>query len=85
MSNLGSKMYLFGVGCLLSINYIQASIYQAIFTYFTMVAIILIIVLTLIDTLGEKLRIIMNIVFYFLLVMWYMGIIIDYYKLQNDS
>jgi len=52
ISNLGSKMYLFGVGCLLSINYSQASIFQAIFTYFTMLSIIFVILLTIFDTIS---------------------------------
>ena len=50
ISNLGSKMYLFGVGCLLSINFIQASIYQTIFTYFTMMAVLAIILFTIFDS-----------------------------------
>lgn len=40
MSDLGSKMYLYGIGVLLSINYYQACIYTTIFTYFNMVAIL---------------------------------------------
>lgn len=50
MNDLASKMYLFGLGCLLSCNYYQASIYMAIFTYFTMVAVILLTVLSVIST-----------------------------------
>jgi hypothetical protein len=49
VSNLGSKIYLFGVGCLLSINYLQASIYQTIFTYFAMMAVVTVIVLTIFE------------------------------------
>ena len=52
ISKLGSKMYLFGVGCLLSINFLQASIYQTIFTYLTMTAVISIIALTIFDTIS---------------------------------
>ncbi len=85
ITNLASKMYLFGVGCLLSLNYSQASIYQAIFTYFTMAAVIFVIVLTMIESSSDKLKVGANIVFYLLLVMWYMGIIIDYYKTLSSN
>jgi len=83
ISSFGSKMYLFGAGCLLSINYSQASIYQTIFTYLSMVAVISVILLTIFDTISEKLRICSHILFYFFLVMWYMGIVVDYFKSQN--
>lgn len=85
ITNLATKMYLFGVGCLLSLNYSQASIYQAIFTYFTMAAVIFVIVLTIIESSSDKLKVGANIVFYLLLVMWYMGIIIDYYKTLSSN
>lgn len=83
ISSFGSKMYFFGAGCLLSINYSQASIYQTIFTYLSMVAVISVILLTIFDTISEKLRIGSHILFYFFLVMWYMGIIVDYFKSQS--
>lgn len=52
MSDLGLKMYLYGIGCLLSLNYFQAGLFQAIFAYLTMIAIILVLVLTIIDSIS---------------------------------
>ena len=50
MSDLASKMYLFGLGALLSLNYYQASIYSAIFTYFTMAVILTLIIINLMSS-----------------------------------
>lgn len=52
MSDLGLKMYLYGIGCLLSLNYMQAGLFQAIFAYLTMIPIILVIILTIIDSIS---------------------------------
>ena len=72
-------MYLFGVGCLLSLNYMQASVHQAAFAYFTMVAIIVMIFTMVFEIANQKLAHASVIAFYGLLFIWYMGIVIDYY------
>lgn len=79
MSDLASKMYLFGLGALLSLNYYQGCIYTAIFTYFTMTAILVLVAVNLIDSVTENVRTKIYLVFYGVLFMWYMGIMIDYY------
>ena len=83
MSDLASKMYLYGIGCLLSMNYLQSGIFQVIFAYLIMVVVVLVLLLSIIDSIGEKLRICANILFYSLLAIWYVGIIIDYFKNQS--
>ena len=83
MSDLASKMYLYGIGCLLSMNYLQSGIFQVIFAYLIMVVVVLVLLLSIIDSIGEKLRIGANILFYSLLAIWYVGIIIDYFKNQS--
>lgn len=84
MSDLASKMYLYGIGCLLSMNYLQSGIFQVIFAYLIMVVVVLVLLLSIIDSIGEKLRIGANILFYSLLAVWYAGIIIDYFKNQTS-
>lgn len=79
MSDLASKMYLFGLGALLSLNYYQGSIYTAIFTYFNMTAIIVLVAANLISSVNESIMTKIYLVFYSLLFMWYMGIMIDYF------
>jgi len=77
-------MYLFGMGVLLSINYYQACIYTTIFTYFTMVAILGMIGLNFFgisDSLMSK----MYLVLYFIMFMWYVGIMSDFYITYKDS
>lgn len=84
MSDLASKMYLYGIGCLLSMNYLQSGIFQVIFAYLIMVVVVLVLLLSIIDSIGEKLRIGANILFYSMLAVWYVGIIIDYFKNQTS-
>lgn len=83
IESLGAKIYLFGVGCLLSLNYMQASVHQAVFAYFTMLAIILMMLTMVFEILNEKLVQISVIAFYSMLFIWYMGIVIDYYTLLS--
>ena len=83
MSDLASKMYLYGIGCLLSMNYLQSGIFQVIFAYLIMFVVILVLLLSIVDSIGEKLRIAANILFYSMLAVWYIGIIIDYFKNQT--
>lgn len=52
ISDLGSKMYLYGIGCLLSLNYMQTGLFQVIFSYLTMIAVICVIILTVIDSIS---------------------------------
>lgn len=78
MSELGSKMYLFGIGVLLSISYFQACIFTTIFTYFTMLAIIGVIVVNFIG-LSEPIRTKSYLAFYCIMFAWYVGIMSDLY------
>ena len=52
ISDLGLKMYLYGIACLLSLNYMQAGLFQAIFAYLTLITIVLVLILTIIDSIS---------------------------------
>ena len=84
MNDLASKMYLYGLGCLMSLNYYQSSIYMAIFSYFVMCSLIALIVMNVMCAIQESTRTKMYLLFYFLLFMWYMGIMIDFYQTWKD-
>jgi hypothetical protein len=62
----------------LSLNYFQACIFTTVFTYFTMAAIIGLIVVNVIGV-SESLRSKIHLVLYLIIFAWYMGIIIDLY------
>jgi hypothetical protein len=47
MTSMGSKMYLFGMACLLSMNFYQAGVFQTVFCYLSMLGIILIVFFSL--------------------------------------
>jgi uncharacterized membrane protein YjfL (UPF0719 family) len=47
MTSIATKMYLFGMACLLSLNFFQAGVFQTVFSYLTMTSIILVIVFTI--------------------------------------
>lgn len=59
----------------------QASVHQAAFAYFTMLAIIVMIFTMVFEVVNQKLAHASVIAFYGLLFIWYMGIVIDYYTL----
>lgn len=76
-------MYLFGIGCLMSLNYLQTGIFQVLFSYLTMASVVVVLVFTIIDSFGDKLRIGANILFYIMLSAWYVGIMVDYYQTES--
>ena len=83
INDLASRMYLFGIGCLMSINYLQTGIFHVLLAYLTMASIVVVLVFTIIDSFGDKLRIGANILFYVLLSAWYAGIIVDYFQTES--
>ena len=84
ISELNSKLYLYGIGCLLSCNYVQAGIYQALMVYLMMVLYVVMAGTALLpDSIDEKKRTIGYMVLYFFLFGWYLGIIIDYFVVTN--
>jgi amino acid transporter len=78
MTDLSQKMYLFGIGALLSLNFYQACIFTTIFTYFTMVTILILIAANYMGT-AEGVRSKLYLVFYFILFVWYTAIMSDLY------
>lgn len=84
ISELNSKLYLFGIGCLLSCNYQQAGVYQTIMVYVMMVLYVVMAGTALLpDSVDEKKRTLAYMVLYFFLFGWYLGIIIDYFVVTN--
>ena len=85
LSELNSKLYLFGIGCLLSLNYYQTGVFQAIMVYFLMLGYVFIAITALLpDSIDEKKRTICYVILYFFLFAWYLGIIIDYFVVMDQ-
>lgn len=85
MNEIASKFYLFGIAALFSINYFQTGIFQAIMTYLTLFGLLLLVGAALLpDSVDDKKRTFLMILYYFLLFIWYIGIMIDYY-VENDN
>lgn len=80
MNQVASKYYLYGLGALLSLNYAQAGIFQAVMIYITMLTFFGIILAALLpETIDDRKRSIAYMIYYFVLFVWYLGIIIDFY------
>ncbi len=47
MNDVASKMYLYGLGILMSINYNQSGVFQAVFAYITMVCVAFLIIVNI--------------------------------------
>jgi hypothetical protein len=80
MNEVASKYYLFGLGALLSLNYAQAGIFQAIMIFITMVSFLgLVSSAIMSESIDDRKRSILYVVYYFMLFVWYLGIVIDFY------
>ena len=80
MNEVASKFYLFGIGCLLSLNFSQAGLYQTIMAFFVMVTLILLVLSSLLpESVDDQKRSIAYVLYYLFLFAWYMGIMIDYF------
>lgn len=84
LTELNSKLYLFGIGCLLSCNYLQAGVFQTLMVYLMMIMYIVMAGTALLpDSIDERKRTLAYVVLYFFLFIWYLGIIIDYFVVSN--
>lgn len=84
MNEVATKYYLFGLGALLSLNYAQAGLFQAVMIYVTMAGFIGIIAAALLpEIIDHRKRSIMYIFYYSFLFIWYLGIIIDFFITFN--
>jgi ABC-type proline/glycine betaine transport system permease subunit len=84
MSEVASKYYLFGLGALLSLNYIQAGIFQTVMIYVTMLSFFAIIAASLLhEHVDDKMRSLAYLTYYSMLFIWYLGIIIDLYVTES--
>jgi len=80
MNEVAAKYYLYGLGALLSLNYAQAGVFQAVMIYITMLTFFGIIIAALLpETVNDSKRSVAYIVYYFVLFVWYLGICIDFY------
>lgn len=71
-------MYLYGIGVLLSLNFFQTCVFTTIFTYFNMIAVLVLIVVNFMG-ISESIRTKIVAGFYFLLFVWYVAIMSDLY------
>ena len=79
-------MYLVGIAGLLSMNFYQAGIFQAVMAYIVMaVTVALFAASVLIDRIDDRIRCIMFIVFYSFNFIWYLGIVIDYFVTADKN
>ena len=71
-------MYLYGIGVLLSLNFFQTCVFTTIFTYFNMIAVLVLIAVNFMG-IAESIRTKIVAGFYFLLFVWYVAIMSDLY------
>jgi cbb3-type cytochrome oxidase subunit 3 len=80
MSEVASKYYLFGLGALLCLNYAQAGIFQTVLVFITMFSFLVLVFSAIMsESIDDKKRSILYVVYYFFLFIWYLGIVIDFY------
>lgn len=79
LKEVEKNMFLFGIAGILSCNVLQSGIYQAVLAYFTLVCLLLLHLPVLNSQQYVVLKKYFWLAFYFMLFMWYFGIIVDYY------
>lgn len=79
-------MYLVGIAGLLSINYGQSGIFQAVMSFIVMVSTVALFAASvLVDRIDDRIRSILFIAFYALNFGWYLGIVVDYFVTTNSG
>ena len=79
-------MYIVGIAGLLSMNYGQAGIFQAVMSYLVMVlVVVLFFASVMVDNIDDRIRCIMFIAFYCMNFVWYLGIVIDYFVTAGNA
>lgn len=80
INEVAAKYFLFGLGAIMSLNYSQAGIYQTVMAFVTMVAFLGLVAVALMpESVDDRNRSIMYIVYYSTLFAWYLGIMIDFF------
>ena len=80
INEVASKYFLFGLGAIMSLNYSQAGIYQTIMAFLTMAAFLGLVASALMpESVDDRKRSILYIVYYSFLFAWYLGIMIDFF------
>jgi len=80
LKEVEKNMFLFGIAGILSCNIIQSGVYQAVLAYFTLVCLLLLHLPVSSSGQYFNMKKYFWLAFYFLLFMWYFGIIVDYYN-----
>ena len=83
LKEVEKNMFLFGIAGILSCNILQSGVYQAVLAYFTFVALMLLHLPVMNSASYFNTKKYFWLAFYFLLFMWYFGIIIDYYDFYS--
>ena len=80
INEVAAKYFLFGLGAIMSLNYSQAGIFQTVMAYITMVSFLGLVACALMsESVDDRKRSIMYIVYYSSLFAWYLGIMIDFF------
>lgn len=80
INEVAAKYFLFGLGAIMSLNYSQAGIYQTVMAFVTMVAFLGLVAVALMpESVDDRKRSIMYIIYYSTLFAWYLGIMIDFF------
>lgn len=83
LKEVEKNIFLFGIAGILSCNIFQSGIYQAVLCYFTLICFLLLhLPVFYSNDLFNKKKYFW-LAFYFMLFMWYFGIIIDYYDFYS--
>ena len=76
--------YLYGLASVLSYNLLQSGVFQAVFSFFTLITFIMIHLPTICPEKFQSLKGWFWIIFYFFMLVWFFGIIVDFYDAYKD-
>ena len=82
LKEIEKNMFLFGIAGILSCNVFQSGVYQAVLAYFTFICLLL--VHLPVFSANFDLKKYFWLAFYFMLWIWYFGIIVDYYDFYSN-
>lgn len=82
LKEVEKNIFLFGIAGILSCNIFQSGIYQAVLCYFTLICLLILHLPVFYSNLFNWKKYFW-LAFYFMLFMWYFGIIVDYYDFYS--
>lgn len=83
LKDIEKNMFLFGIAGILSCNILQSGIYQAVLAYLTFIFLLLLHLPVFNSSQYFAIKKYFWLGFYFMLFMWYFGIIVDYYDFYS--